>query len=226
MVGAGMLKPGTGEEQRVASLQQREGPPERLLRPVATVAPGFELGKLEPQLRAFRRDPQRLLDVGHPFLEGADVPGVRRGPRQVRHRLRVGAREPQLPGQLGGPRDRARLLAGEQHLRPAMVQPGPARLGDLLVDGVAQQRVPERHGVAGRHHQPGLERRRRCTLGIFKGKAAEFYGLDRPRRHCGDLHEAPSFVGQGSDRCPHRSAHAGRHVLPAPAERSRGLDRE
>ena len=39
---------------------------------------------------------------------------------------------------LRGAADRAGLLAGQQHMRPPLMDPTPSRPGDLLVDGVTQ----------------------------------------------------------------------------------------
>ena len=142
-------------------LEQRQRPAERGLGLVAAPPPGLELAELEPQLGALGRDRERLLEVGRPPAR-ARRRRARRGRRahELRDRLGIGAGEPQMARHLGGARDRAGPLAGQQRVRPAMVQPAPARLGDLLVDGVAQQRVAERDAVAGSQQQARLRARR------------------------------------------------------------------
>ena len=107
-----------------------------------------------------------------------------------------------------------------------MVEPAPARLGDLLVDGVAHERVPEGHAVAGRDHELGLKRGCRRLLGILDGQPPELDGLDRACRDRRDLDQSTTVLGKRSQRRPHQPAQAGRDVGAPPAERPRGLHRE
>ena len=172
VVCSSMSKPSAGQRQRCACLQQRERAHKSVLGLIAAAAPRLELGKLEPQLRAGGRDPQRLLDEGHCLLEGADASGVLGCPHQLWHRLGGGAGDAQVARDLGGTRDRARILAGEEHMRPALMEPPSAGLRDVLVDRIAKQRVPERDAVAGGHHQPRLQRHGGRLLRILQRKTA------------------------------------------------------
>ncbi len=50
------------------------------------------------------------------------------------------------------------MLAGQQRVRPALVQRAAAWLGDLLVDRVAEQRVTKSDGTVGDQQHAALQR--------------------------------------------------------------------
>ena len=138
---------------------------------------------------------------------------------------------------------RARLFAGQQPMRPTVVQPPPARRRDLLIDGVAQQLVARTRGhhrsrrvirsegprwrphlgrrwATGRaRHQPAAgQRRRRSRRG---GAPAPRGGrASRAPIHAGSERSRPRRV-RARERSPSRAARCPRPARPRVRHRAR-----
>ena len=132
-----------------------------------------------------------------------------------------------MAGGLGRPRDPARLLAGQQRVRPALVQPAPARLGDLLVDRVAQQRVAKPDAaVGGRSAGRSAAPRRRPRPGRRSGSWASSTGSSGRAATAASSTSLRTSPGSGASVARTDPRRLGATSLAPAPERPRGLDGE
>ena len=75
------------------------------------------------------------------------------------------------------------------------MQPGTSRLGDLLVCGVAEQRVPEPDRTIGRDQQARLQGSGCHLVGVFEGELFDLGPVDRAGGHGCDLEESADISG-------------------------------
>ena len=106
---------------------------------------------------------------------------------------------------LGRPSRRPRDRAAEQRPRPALVQRGPPRLGQLRVGRLAQQVVAEADATLPSHEHPAVERLHGRLRGTIDRQRRDLVVLELASGDRCELDEPPAGVAERAERAAHRS---------------------
>ena len=116
--------------------------------------------------------------------------------------------------------------APEQDLRPLRVQSSPARLGQLTVSRLAQQRMAESDAPLALHEHPAVERLHGGLRRVLDRQRHDLRVLELARGNRRQLDEAPARVAERSERAAHRAAHPLRELPLTAGDRAGRLDRQ
>ena len=217
-----------GEPQVRASQRGRVAGPveetqrgvERIARVGRAAAPGRHVGEREGGRRVVGQHRARVAQQVGGLGQRADGSRLRRRGHEQHAGLLDPAGRPQVRGRLADA-----VRGAGQVVRRLGVPLGALRGGQVGVEGVAQQRVPEPHPVAGALDQ-ALVLGRRQRIGEHHLRA--FGELGQGHVPAGDRERPEQLAGvraQPGEGGAHRSAQPDRHRL-AGGERAGRLDRE
>ena len=185
-------------------------------------APRLGVGGGEQQLGVVGAQLERLGQEARGLVDGADGAGVLGRAGELRRRPGRRGR----PGAGGGP-PRRRGGAGPGSARSistaaiASCRRARCGLGQVGVDGLAQERVAVAEAAVAGDEQAGLDGAAGGARGVVEGEADELAGVEVAAGHRGQLGDAAGVVGQRCHGGAHRAAQArGRLALAAPRARA------